>query len=147
MSASVRASGGGRKSKQSLVGVGDQSIQRVNPPDQLRDENAVVIWKQQSKLMIARGTLAREDLPLLMAYCNNFSIMLEADSEIAQRGFYSETAQGGLKTHPAVNIRKEAIAQMKSLGSLLGLDPLSRGRVLGTSGPKEGQQGNEFDEF
>ena len=37
---------------------------------QCRDENAINIWKSQSKIMISRGTLAREDLPMLVAYCN-----------------------------------------------------------------------------
>lgn len=147
MTAPVRSAGGGRKKKDALVSVGDQSLTRVSPPDELRDEFAVQIWKTQSKLMIDRGTLAREDLPILLAYCNSFSYMLEADRDITAHGFYTETGDGGQKKHPAVNVRNDAISQLKMLGSLLGLDPLSRSRVIGGGATKTDESVNEFDDF
>ncbi len=142
----VRASGGGRKSKDALTSVGDSSLTRVAPPPECRDEFAVQIWKTQSKLMIQRGTLAREDLPMLLSYCNSFSMMLEADRDILEDGFYSQTADGGKKKHPAVNVRNDAISQLKMIGSLLGLDPMSRSRIVG-GGASNGEDINEFDEF
>ena len=57
MSAPVRSAGGGRKSKDALTAVGDPELTRVAPPDELRDEAAIKIWKSQSKLMIKRGTV------------------------------------------------------------------------------------------
>ncbi|MTI12642.1 phage terminase small subunit P27 family [Sansalvadorimonas verongulae] len=147
MSAPVRAAGGGRKSKDALQSVGDPGLTRVAPPDELRDEFAVQIWKSQSKLMIQRGTLSREDLPILMAYCNSFSYMLEADREITDNGFYTITADGGKKKHPAVNVRNDSVSQLKMLGSMLGLDPLSRSRVIGGGATKPNEDGNPFDEF
>lgn len=147
MSAPIRAAGGGRKNKTALTAVGDASLSRVAPPPELRDKNAIAIWKSQSKLMIQRGTLAREDLALLLAYCNTFSYMLAADAEITAHGFYCTTADGGLKKHPAVNIRHHAVSQLKMLGSMLGLDPLSRSRVIGGGATKPNEDGNPFDEF
>ncbi|ELU16552.1 hypothetical protein CAPTEDRAFT_121710 [Capitella teleta] len=147
MSAPVRSAGGGRKSKDSLKSVGDPTLTRVAPPDELRDEQAKRIWKTQSQLMIQRGTLASEDLPLLLTYCNTFSYMLEADKEITEHKFYTVTADGGLKKHPAVNVRNDMVSQLKMLGSMLGLDPLSRSRVVSGGANKPSEEGNEFDEF
>ncbi|HEN3355827.1 TPA: P27 family phage terminase small subunit [Yersinia enterocolitica] len=52
---------------------------------------------------------------------------------------------GGLKKHPAVAVRNDCVSQLARLGSLLGLDPLSRIRMTGGSSPEEEE--NEFDEF
>lgn len=147
MSSSIRAAGGGRKKNDALISVGDPSITRIAPPDECRDENAIKIWKEQSKIMISRGTLSREDLPILVAYCNAWSLMLESQKDMAVT-LYSETADGGEKVHPSVNINKIAVSQLKMLGSLLGLDPLSRSRVVGTGLNGKGEEEeNEFNEF
>ena len=147
MSAAIRAVGGGRKKNDALISVGDPTLTRVAPPEQCRDEQAVSIWKVQSKIMISRGTLAMEDLPILLAYCNAWSLMIESQADM-MKGLYSETADGGEKVHPSVHINKIAVGQLKMLGSLLGLDPLSRSRVVGTglTGKGNGEE-NEFDDF
>ena len=143
----VRAAGAGRKKNDALLSVGDPSLTRVAPPEQCRDENSINLWKAQSKIMISRGTLSREDLPILVAYCNAWSLMLETQEDMATT-LYSSTADGGEKVHPSVNINKIAVGQLKMLGSLLGLDPLSRSRVVGAGLSGKGEEeGNEFDEF
>lgn len=147
MSSAIRAAGGGRKKKDALLSVGDPTITRVAPPNECRDEHAINIWKTQSKIMISRGTLSREDLPILLAYCNAWSVMVQSQEDMMD-SLYSETADGGEKVHPSVNVNKIAVSQLKMLGSLLGLDPLSRSRVVGSglSGNGETEE-NEFDEF
>jgi P27 family predicted phage terminase small subunit len=147
LSSAVRAPGGGRKKNDALLSVGDPSLTRVAPPEQCRDQHAIDLWKAQSKIMISRGTLSREDLPILVAYCNAWSLMLETQDDMANT-LYSTTADGGEKVHPSVNINKIAVGQLKMLGSLLGLDPLSRSRVVGSglSGKGEEEE-NEFNEF
>ena len=58
----------------------------------------------------------------------------------------TESEMGGLKKHPAVNVRNDSVSQIARLGSLLGLDPLSRIRMTsGRNAPDD--DGNEFDEF
>ncbi len=37
------------------------------------------MWKTQSKILIDRGVFELEDAPLLLAYCNAFHLMLEAE--------------------------------------------------------------------
>ncbi|WP_237673520.1 P27 family phage terminase small subunit [Vreelandella profundi] len=149
--APIRASGGGRKRKTSLQH--QSSISRIAPPAELIDENAVRIWKTQSKILIERGTFEPEDAPLLLSYCNSFAYMIIADIKITDwadphGGMVVETADGSIKKSPYVAARNDYIAQLSRLGSLLGLDPLTRLRMLGAgSGEGGGEEGNEFDEF
>lgn len=145
--APVRASGGGRKRKS--LGTQKSSITRINPPDELMGDAARRIWKQQSKVLIDRGTFEIEDAPLLQAYCNAWQLMLDAEIRIASEGLTVPTADGSEKMHPVVNVRDKSVQQLSRLGSLLGLDPLTRMRMLGAgSGNGEGGEGeNEFDGF
>ncbi|WP_016854779.1 phage terminase small subunit P27 family [Halomonas smyrnensis] len=144
--APVRASGGGRKRKTSQQH--QSSLTRIAPPDDLIDATAVRIWKTQSKILIERGTFELEDAPLLIAYCNSFAYMLQAEQEIAAQGMTVPTADGSIKKSPYVAVRNDCIAQLTRTGSLLGLDPLTRIRMLG-GGNNDGEnnEGNEFDEF
>lgn len=86
-----------------------------------------------------------EDAPILLAYCNAFHLMLEAENIIAKDGLTVSSEMGGEK-HPTINVRNDSVSQLARLGSLLGLDPLSRIRM--TSGKNDpDDEGNEFDEF
>ncbi|MGQ7253968.1 P27 family phage terminase small subunit [Vreelandella titanicae] len=148
--APVRASGGGRKRKTSLQH--KSSISRIAPPVELIDETAVSLWKSQSKVLIERGTFEPEDAPLLLAYCNSFAYMIKADLKITDwaaddGGMVVMTGDGSIKKSPYVAARNDYIAQLSRLGSLLGLDPLTRLRMLGGGGEGGGEEGNEFDEF
>ncbi|MDU6924013.1 phage terminase small subunit P27 family [Franconibacter helveticus] len=141
--ANVRATGGGRKGN--LPAKLKSSITRIAPPPELLSDVAVKIWKTQSKILIERGLLEPEDAPILLAYCNAFHLMIEADKMLAEDGLTDVGGTGGLKKHPAVNVRNDCVAQLARLGSLLGLDPLSRVRMQG--GGRDDDEDNEFDEF
>lgn len=143
MGVAVRSSGGGRKPN---IPTGQKSkLTRIAPPSELMSEAAVRMWKTQSKILIERGVFELEDAPILMAYCNAFHLMLEAE-KLLTKSLTVESEMGGLKKHPAVNVRNDSVSQLARLGSLLGLDPLSRLRM--TSGKNDpDDEGNEFDEF
>ncbi|TNV14913.1 phage terminase small subunit P27 family [Buttiauxella sp. B2] len=143
MAGGIRSSGGGRKPN---LPVGQKSkLTRIAPPDELMSEVAVKLWKTQSKILIDRGLFELEDAPILLAYCNAFHLMLEAE-KLLVTSLTVDSEMGGLKKHPAVNVRNDSVSQLARLGSLLGLDPLSRVRMTG--GRKESEdEGNEFDEF
>lgn len=149
--APVRASGGGRKRKTSLQH--KSSISRIAPPAELIDETAVSLWKSQSKVLIERGTFEPEDAPLLLAYCNSFAYMIKADLKITDwaaddGGMVVMTGDGSIKKSPYVAARNDYVAQLSRIGSLLGLDPLTRLRMLGAgSGESGGEEENEFSEF
>jgi|25BtaG_2_1085352.scaffolds.fasta_scaffold00008_91 P27 family predicted phage terminase small subunit len=149
--APVRASGGGRKRKADMKL--QSSISRIAPPPELIDENAVRLWKSQSKILIERGTFEPEDAPLLLAYCNSFSYMITADLKITDwaaddGGMVVATSDGSIKKSPYVAARNDAIAQLSRLGSLLGLDPLTRLRMMGAGdGGDQPSEDDDFSEF
>lgn len=148
----MRAAGGGRK--RHLPASQKSSITRITPPDELMSDTAVRIWKTQSRILIDRGLFEPEDAPLLLAYCNAFHLMITAEKVIAKLavtdldnlGLADVGGTGGLKKHPAIAVRNDCVAQLARLSSILGLDPLSRVRML-TSGKGGEDEGNEFEEF
>ena len=147
--APVRASGAGRKRK--TTAQHKSSLTRIAPPGELLDQQAVRLWKTQSKVLIDRGTFEIEDAPLLVAYCNSFSLMLQAEMKIADAsaedgGMTVPTADGSWKKSPYIGVRNDCISQLGRLGSLLGLDPLTRIRMLG-GGKDDENTANEFNEF
>ena len=84
-----RASGAGRKPGSNLPAAvpDDQLLKKVpKAPDELMDDNSCLIWKSQARVLIDRKVLTEDLLPLLLAYCNSFSIMLKADAMILKDG-------------------------------------------------------------
>lgn len=152
MAAGIRASGGGRKRNLPAKNA-KSSISRIAPPEELMGDSAKSLWKIQSKVLIERGTFEIEDAPLLVAYCNAFELMLMAEKMILKQakldvgsgGITEMSGMGGLKKHPAIAVRNDSVSQIARLGSLLGLDPLSRMRMTGPA--DKDNDGNEFDEF
>lgn len=145
----VRATGGGRKGGKSTLpsAPAHEALVKIDPPDELRDDNALAIWQTQSRVLMDRKLLTIDHGPLLLAYCNSFSLYLEAEQAIIDEGLTVFSAKGGPKKNPSVNVRQDALASMVRIGSLLGLDPLSIRRMTGGgSGDKDGNK-NEFSEF
>lgn len=145
----VRATGGGRKGGKSTLpsAPAHEALVKIDPPDELRDDNALAIWQTQSRVLMDRKLLTIDHGPLLLAYCNSFSLYLEAENAISSQGLTVDTPMGGMKKNPSVNVRQDALASMVRIGSLLGLDPLSIRRMTGGgSGDKDGNE-NEFSEF
>lgn len=145
----VRATGGGRKGGKSTLpsAPAHEALVKIDPPDELRDDNALAIWQTQSRVLMDRKLLTIDHGPLLLAYCNSFSLYLEAEQAIIDEGLTVFSAKGGPKKNPSVNVRQDALASMVRIGSLLGLDPLSIRRMTGgSSGDKDGNE-NEFSEF
>lgn len=145
----VRAVGGGRKKGKANLPTASKAtaLKKVDAPDELRDDNALSIWEMQSQVLIERGILSIDHCPLLMAYCNSFSLYLEAEKVIIDDGLTVSSAQGGEKKHPAINARQDALNSMIRIGSLLGLDPMSYSRMSGGGGKSDQEDGNEFSEF
>ena len=145
----ARAAGGGRKAGKNTLpsAPAHEALVKIDPPDQLRDDSALAIWQTQSRVLMDRKLLTIDHGPLLLAYCNSFSLYLEAEQAISDEGLTVFSAKGGPKKNPSVNVRQDALASMVRIGSLLGLDPLSMRRMTGgSSGDKDGNE-NEFSEF
>ncbi|MFM5187375.1 phage terminase small subunit P27 family [Aeromonas caviae] len=144
----ARAAGGGRKGGGDLPAApSNQVIKRAPPvPPELHYDEARLLWRSTVKTLIGRQQLTEDHLPLVLAYCNSFGLYLTAEKMVLDDGITAATSEG-IKKHPAVAVRQDAISSMVRIGSLLGLDPTSYRRLMGGGGSPDGDGGNEFKDF
>lgn len=146
----TRAAGGGRRKGGDLpVAVPSNQLLTRAPkvPDEFAESpTATSIWKQTVKILIDRQHLTADHLPLVFTYCDSFDLYLRARKAIADEGFVANT-EFGIKKHPAVAVRQDALSSLLRAGSLLGLDPMSYRRLMVGGGAGSGDGGNEFEEF
>ncbi|WP_299195735.1 phage terminase small subunit P27 family [uncultured Amphritea sp.] len=120
-----------------------QLMQNVDPPGWL-DELAAEMWRTVCPHLCKEKVLAVTDLHNLEAFCSSYSTFRMAEQEVRENGLTVEGATGGLVKNPALTAKNEALRQIATFGSMLGLDPSARGRLMGPSG---GAGGNDFSEF
>ncbi|MGL5344888.1 MAG: phage terminase small subunit P27 family [Plesiomonas sp.] len=106
-------------------------ISGVNPPDHL-PENARVMWEMISKELCAKHVLCATDLHNLECFCLAYETMRTASAHVATHGVVVEGAQGGPIKNPALTAMNESMRQLATFGGMLGLDPSSRQRVIGS---------------
>jgi len=115
-------------------------------PDWLaEDELAEPLWDMLIQELCGAEVLCITDIHNLEAFCAAYSRWRKAEKEIALHGLVVEGATGGPVKNPACTVANESLRQMTSYGSLLGLDPASRSRLVG-GGKKKGDK-NPFNEF
>ncbi|WP_163371065.1 phage terminase small subunit P27 family [Endozoicomonas acroporae] len=118
-------------------------LTHIDPPEWL-SELAVGMWETVSDELCREGVLNITDLHNLEAFCSAYGNWRTAQLEVIAEG-PTLIDEGGKKyKNPAMTAANEAMKQMATFGSLLGLDPSSRQRLIG--GNKE-QSGNRFSEF
>ncbi|MDP2715530.1 phage terminase small subunit P27 family [Rheinheimera sp.] len=118
-------------------------IHSVEAPEWL-SENARVMFRLVSNELCREQVLTATDLHNVEAFCTSYSNWRLAQAEIDCRGITVEGAMGGLIKNPAVTVANESLRQMVTFGSLLGLDPSSRSRLIGAA---KKPAGNQFSEF
>lgn len=118
-------------------------IQNVDAPVWL-DELGVEMWQTVCPHLCKEEVLAVTDLHNLEAFCSAYSTFRMAEKEVRENGLTVEGATGGLVKNPALTAKNESLRQMATFGSLLGLDPSARGRLMSPGG---GTGGNAFSEF
>ncbi|MCX5592035.1 phage terminase small subunit P27 family [Alcaligenes endophyticus] len=92
------------------------------------------LWEHLAPLLCAQQVLQGTDIQNLELYCTAYGRFRKAEEDIAENGITVTGAQGGIVKNPAATIINEATRQMATFGSLLGLDPSSRQRLLGPKG-------------
>ncbi|MBV1883712.1 MAG: phage terminase small subunit P27 family [Pseudomonadales bacterium] len=150
-----RRSGGGRKPKpnqqKKLSGskhynsdaIEFDLVTDVEAPQWLRPL-AIDIWNTVCPHLCKKKVLAVTDLHNLEAFCSSYATWREAEAEISRVGLTIATAAGGAIKNPACTVANESLRQMSTFGGMLGLDPASRGRLIG-GGRDVGK--NPFDKF
>ncbi|SUD80269.1 phage terminase small subunit P27 family [Pseudomonas putida] len=115
-------------------------ITNVDPPDWL-SERAAVVWRMLVPELLRENVLALTDLHNVEAFCTAYSNWRLAQDSVEQFGIVVESSQGSPMKNPALTAANEAMRQMVTFGSMLGLDPASRTRIIGGNKQKST---NEF---
>ncbi|MEQ1964968.1 phage terminase small subunit P27 family [Xenorhabdus khoisanae] len=109
----------------------------VSPPDWLAENGlllAVAMWELTSKELCAQGLLCVTDLAVLERWCVAYDLWRRAVVNIAMQGNSITGATGGAIKNPELTAKKEQQSEMDTTGSMLGLDPSSRQRLIGAAG-------------
>ena len=115
-------------------------ITDVDPPDWL-SERAAVMWRMVVPELLRENVVAITDLHNVEAFCVAYDNWRLAQESVREHGIVVTGAMGGPMKNPALTAANETMRQMVTFGSMLGLDPASRTRLIGGNKEKET---NEF---
>lgn len=107
-----------------------------SPPKHL-DAIAAAEWRRLAPELTLLGTLSAGDIAVFCAYCQAWSIYLQADRHIQAAakdkktfgGLMLATAAGNMIQSPMVGTRNTALRDMLRYAAELGLTPAARVRV------------------
>jgi len=97
------------------------------PPDWLADY-AKEAWRKLAPWLVGAKILTASDLHNLEAFCSAYNRWRLAEEDIATRGIVVAGMNSDIK-NPACTAANEALKQMSTYGSSLGLDPASRANL------------------
>jgi P27 family predicted phage terminase small subunit len=116
------------------------------PPEQL-NEWGKKAWRETLDAIGGRGLLTAGDRGAFIAYCDSLGNYLEAMEEVRKTGMVMEVEKEGVDGKPGkvvkvlsawYQIKRNALADAMRVGSLLGLTPVDRSRVVKALGAEEG---------
>ncbi|CAD5376722.1 putative Phage terminase, small subunit, P27 family [Pseudomonas sp. OF001] len=156
MAGTARAPGRGRKpkptAKKELAGNPGKralntaepefsAITDIDPPEWL-SPRAATMWRMLVPELLREKVLCITDLHNVEAFCAAYDKWRLAEESVQQFGIVVQSAQGSPMKNPALTAANEAMRQIVTFGSLLGLDPSSRSRIIG--GNKNASTENPF---
>lgn len=110
-------------------------VTNVDPPEWL-SENARRIWQMIVPQLCAAKVLALTDLHNVEAFCTAYGNWRLAQDSVQEFGIVVTSAMGSPIKNPALTAANEAMRQIVTFGSMLGLDPASRSRIIGGKQPE-----------
>ncbi|MNZ23537.1 Phage terminase, small subunit [compost metagenome] len=117
------------------------SVTNIEPPEWL-SHRAATMWKMLVPELLREKVLCITDVHNVEAFCSAYDKWRMAEEAVQQFGIVVQSAQGSPMKNPALTAANEAMRQIVTFGSLLGLDPSSRARIIG--GGKGPDTGNPF---
>jgi P27 family predicted phage terminase small subunit len=108
----------------------------VDPPEWL-SERAASMWRMIVPELLREQVVALTDLHNVEAFCVAYDNWRMAQESVQEHGIVVAGATGGPMKNPALTAANETMRQMVTFGSLLGLDPSSRTRLIGGNKEKE----------
>jgi P27 family predicted phage terminase small subunit len=106
----------------------------IDPPEWLCP-NSREMWGRVVPSLLAEKVLCITDLHNVEAFCTAYANWRASQEAVIQFGIVVQSSQGSPIKNPALTAAKEAMSQMVTFGSLLGLDPSSRTRLTGGKKP------------
>ncbi|MNL56965.1 Phage terminase, small subunit [compost metagenome] len=94
-------------------------------------ELAATMWKMVVPELLREQVIALTDLHNVEAFCTAYSKWRMAEKSVQDFGIVVQSSQGSPMKNPALTAANEAMRQMVTFGSMLGLDPASRTRLIG----------------
>lgn len=108
-------------------------------------DDAREIWKSYARQLWEIDLLTDIDVDALAALCESTALYREAVRAIARNGAVEVTDKGYYYASPWVNIRNQALGQMKQLWAVFGMTPSDRSRL--NVGSDEAEEVDPFEAF
>lgn len=116
-----------------------EDVTTIDPPEYMEPMfHATRIWQCVVPELIKRKTLRVTDIHNVEMFCIAYENLRKSQQEVATMGVTLTTDQGSVIKNPALTALNEASKQIAQFGSMLGLDPVSRARLIGGDGKKKG---------
>lgn len=87
-------------------------------------------WKEVIATLVDRGLAGRATPDVIAAYCKACVDLRDAMATLAKEGNFFDGLHGP-RPHPAQRMQEVAMNQIRQLGGILGLDPVSMQRLGG----------------
>ncbi|CAM3970569.1 phage terminase small subunit P27 family [Psychrobacter arenosus] len=121
-----------RKSKSKNINIPTFSeVVDIEPPEYMNDlKFAAMIWRSIVPELLKNELLRITDMHNVEVFCMAYETYRQSQKELTN-GVTVMGASGSPIKNPALTALNEAVRQMATFGSLLGLDPSSRQRLTG----------------
>ncbi|HNZ69501.1 MAG TPA: P27 family phage terminase small subunit [Prolixibacteraceae bacterium] len=121
-----------------------EPITQVPDPPAWLDDPAKVIFREAATLIMAQKKLFASDLNLIAIYSFELWVYQTAVEKLKDPASHvMTTATGYEQVAPWVSIRNQAAKNVRDIGQLYGLDPVSRAKL----GIRERQEPDEFEKL
>lgn len=107
-------------------------VTHILPPEWL-SPMAVQMWHIVVPELLSNKVLSVADIHNVEAFCMSYARWRQAEEEVEKLGVLLMDDNGRYSKNPAFTVINEAKKQMVQFGSLLGLDPSSRTRLVGSA--------------
>lgn len=91
------------------------------------------MWERVTAPLCKQKVLQVTDIHNVEAFCMAYGTWRAAADDVKKNGVVVSGATGGPIKNPALSALNEAAKQMVTFGSMLGLDPASRQRLVGAT--------------
>ena len=89
------------------------------------------MWSHLIPELLKENVLCVTDLHNVEAFCVSYDKWRTCEESVREHGVIMATENGSFIKNPALTAANEALRQISTYGSVLGLDPSSRSRLIG----------------